>query len=71
MFVNNSCAYISKSKRCFNAKFSTYFFHMNRKILADFQIFISVPQGFGREKDENRVDLCLRSIVLSFESGRL
>ena len=28
-------------------------------------------QGFGREKDENRADLCLRSIVFSFESGRL
>ena len=30
-----------------------------------------VIQGFGREKDENRADLCLRSIVFSFESGRL
>ena len=28
-------------------------------------------QGFGREKDENHADLCLRSIVFSFESGRL
>ena len=28
-------------------------------------------QGFGTEKDENRVDLYLRSIVFSFESGRL
>ena len=26
-------------------------------------------QGFGREKDENRADLCLRSIVFSVESG--
>ena len=28
-------------------------------------------QGFGRENDENRADLYLRSIVFSFESGRL
>ena len=28
-------------------------------------------QGFGREKDENHADLCLRSIVFSFESGRI
>ena len=26
-------------------------------------------QGFGRGKDENCADLCLRSIVFSFESG--
>ena len=31
------------SKRCFNARFSTCYFHMMRKILADFQICISVP----------------------------
>ena len=30
-----------------------------------------VMEGFGREKDENRADLCLRSIVFSFESSRL
>ena len=28
-------------------------------------------QGFGREKDENRADLCLCSIAFSFESNRL
>ena len=38
-----SRVHISKRKRCFNAKFSTYFFHMKIKILADFQIYISVP----------------------------
>ena len=27
--------------------------------------------GFGGGKDENRADLCLRSIVFSFGSGRL
>ena len=34
---------ISQTKRCFNAKFSTYHFHMKVKILADFQICIGVP----------------------------
>ena len=45
MFVNKhiSRAHISKSKRCFNVKSSTYYFHMKTKILADFQICISVP----------------------------
>ena len=28
-------------------------------------------KGFGREKDENHADLCLRSIVFFFESGCL
>ena len=32
---------------------------------------ICFDQGFGRGTDENMVDLCLRSIVFSFESGRL
>ena len=31
----------------------------------------TLNQEFGREKDENRADLCLRSIVFSFESGCL
>ena len=35
--------HISKSKRCFNVKSSTYYFHMKTKILADFYIYISVP----------------------------
>ena len=32
-----------KSKRCFNAKSSTYYFHLKTKMLADFHICISVP----------------------------
>ena len=45
MFVNKlfTFAHISKSKRCFNVKSSTYHFHMKTKILADFQICISIP----------------------------
>ena len=40
MIVNK---HISKSKGCFNVKYLTYYFHMKTKILADFQISISVP----------------------------
>ena len=36
-----------QSKRCFNVKSSTYYFHMKTKILADFQICISVSQNFS------------------------
>ena len=55
MFVNKLFTYlrahISKSKRCFNVKFSTYYFHMKRKILTDFQICISVPLSVIAFKD--------------------
>ena len=37
-----SRAHISKSKGCFKVKFSTYYFHIKTKILADFEIYISV-----------------------------
>ena len=48
MFVNKlftylTCAYLRKSKRCFNVKSSTYYFHVQTKISADFQTCISVP----------------------------
>ena len=47
MYVNKLFTYlsahISKSERCFNVKSSTYYFHMKTKILADFQICITVP----------------------------
>ena len=50
MFVNKlftiSHAHISKSKGCFNLKSSAYYFHMKTKILADFQICVSVPLIF-------------------------
>ena len=47
MFVNKlftylTCAYL-RSKRCFNVKTSTSYFHTKMKILVDFQICISVP----------------------------
>ena len=47
MFVNNFShilrAHISKKKRCFNVKSPTSYFQMKTKILAGFQICISVP----------------------------
>ena len=47
MFANKLFTYlmcvISKSKRCFKVKSSTYYFHKNTKIFANFKICISVP----------------------------
>ena len=42
LFTYLACKYL-KIKRCFNMKSSTYYFHKKTKILADFQICISVP----------------------------
>ena len=47
MFVNKlftylACAYISERKRCFSVKSPTHHFHLETKILADFQICISI-----------------------------
>ena len=46
MFVKKLFTYLTraylKSKRCFNVKYSIYYFYMKTKILADFQICISV-----------------------------
>ena len=41
-FIYLTCPYLKKWK-CFNAKSSTYYFHMKTKIFSDFQICISVP----------------------------
>ena len=42
-FFTFSFAHISKSEKYFNVKYSTYYFHMEPKMWADFQICISVP----------------------------
>ena len=47
-------AHISKNRKCYDVKSSTYCFHVNTKILTGFQIYISVPlieeiQNFGHE----------------------
>ena len=38
-----SRAHITKNKRCFNVKSSTYYLHIKAKILTDFRICTSVP----------------------------
>ena len=43
MLTYISHAHISNSKRCFNVKSSTYYFHVKTNILEDFQIYISAP----------------------------
>ena len=50
-FHDLTCEYL-KSKTSFNMKFSIYYFHMKTKILADFQICVSVPLR-GIEMTEN------------------
>ena len=42
-FLHISCAHISKRKGGFNTKSSAYYFPVKTKMLADFQICISVP----------------------------
>ena len=53
MFVTNTSyilgAYISKSKRCYNAKPLAYNFHLKTKISVDFHICISVTLMYGPE----------------------
>ena len=46
MFVNKLFTYLTCANfksRCFNVKSSLHYYHMKAKILADFQICISVP----------------------------
>ena len=78
-------AYISKSKRCFNVKFSIYLFHIKTKILADFQICISVPLIpkwlFGEIKlvvirlpfafKNEKFSMCFISKLQSFTNGKV
>ena len=50
------CAYL-KNIRCFNAKSSTYYFHMKTKTSADFEICISVPLTLASGKKMLKVML--------------
>ena len=48
MLVNKPFTYlthISERKKSFNVKCSTYYFHVKTNILADFQIWISIPSN--------------------------
>ena len=53
MFINKLFAYLT-SKRCFTAKYSTYYFHIKMKILADVEICISVPLAIEGEIKLNK-----------------
>ena len=61
MFVNKlshiSHAHILKSKKFFNVKSSTYYFHMKIKMLAGFQICLSeLLSGLAKTIHMNLVD---------------
>ena len=49
-----------------NYRWKSKFFFMK-----DCALLLAFNQGFGREKDKIRADICLRSIAFSFESGCL
>ena len=55
MFVNKYCTYlgghISESKGCYNLIPSAHYFHLKTKMLADFQVCISVPLSFLCSKE--------------------
>ena len=65
MFVNKLSTYLTcvyLKKRRFNVKCSTYYFPMKTKILADFQICISVPSSSNCLNKLNKVKrLCFIS----------
>ena len=44
-----SGTFISKSKRCYNGKPSTYYFYVKTKVPVDFHICISVPLTFVKK----------------------
>ena len=67
-FFYISRAHISKSKRCFNVKFSTYYFHMNTKIFSDFQICVSVPFNIGPKCEHKAVNKSFDSDDMCFSS---
>ena len=60
MFVNKLfTSHVRMSERYFNVKPSTYYFHLERKILEDFQICFSVPLNIlsARFCHKNKVHL--------------
>ena len=73
MFVNKffiylTCAYL-KSKRCFDVKSSTYYFHMKTKILADFQICINFPLRYiSNDLSVQLAKYLLKLLAMIFES---
>ena len=62
-----SRVHISKNKRCFNVKSSTYYFHMKTKILAYPQICISVPLTLERTVFLKNFKNFFYDVLVSFE----
>ena len=62
-FINTD-GYISKSKRCYNAKPSAYYFYMRKKITLNFHIYISVPLKFSyRQSIESSETLFMNFLI--------
>ena len=68
LFIYLTCAYL-KSQRCFNVKLSTYYFHIKMKILADFQICISLPLILTNNYFKNCIYYTLKWFVITFLIG--
>ena len=68
LFIYLTCAYL-KSKRCFHVKLSTYYFHIKMKILADFQICISLPLILTNKYFKNCIYYTLKWFVTTFLIG--
>ena len=69
LFTYLTCAYL-KSKKCFNMKFTTSYFHMKTKTLADFQIYIGVPLrvSFNASKKLERYNKVIPKLYALFYS---
>ena len=71
MFVNkhfiSANVYISKSKRCYNAKPLAYYFYMRTKISLNFHFCISVPLRAGVDKNRDKTNMRRsKSILIGF-----
>ena len=68
MFANKQFiytdAYISKSKQCYNAKPSAYYFYLKAKIYLDFYICISVSLSCDKE-NYSLCDFVVRDIKIA------
>ena len=74
MFVNKltytSRSHISKCKRCFSVKSLTYYFHVKTKLLAEFQICISVPLELKAFFPHNLIELFRNRKAKAWETNK-
>ena len=68
--------HISESKRCYNVLPLVHYFYVKTKILADFQIFISVPLSppsfnFGCSRSYGKGDVMVPIPILIFTNDIL